>query len=393
MKRILTLLLCVAFLLSFAGCRRRITPDADEIVYETYPEEVPDPNLTGDETVPEGVPDENQDPNMVFDSTAPPVDEEISAEGGEKVENAPKPPEKGEEIIVSFDPNGGECSTQTIKAHVGATYGELPQPIWPGHAFKGWFTDPEVGFSVDATTVVTIGEDHTLYAKWSEFMGYTITFDPCGGRLSPYHTEKKVYPGETYGELPTPYYNGYILTGWFTAPQGGEKVTPDTPFTLNAEQTLYAQWEYSPIDYWAYVLKNTTQKIFSCQETYIYVELEADSITMQHCTLISDTGSQNVAQNREDPHVDDNWVKEKNPGVIVKITSNIGSAEAVRTAVENRFPGKTVLVFPLEAVEGSDAEKLYYALTLAQLLYPEYYYEINMDTVGAELGVQGSVHK
>ena len=220
-----------------------------------------------------------------------------------------------------------------------------------------------------------------------------MTFDPNGGRLSEYRREKKVYPGETYGELPTPYYDGYILTGWFTEPIGGEEITPNTPFTANADQTLYAQWEYSPYDYWLFVLENTTQKIFTCQETFIYIELEADGVTMAHCSLIDMTGSQNVAQNREKPHVDDDWVREKNPGVILKITDNMGSAEAVQTAVENRFPGKRVLVFPTAAVDGSDAEKLYYALMLAQILYPEYYYEISMDTVGAELGVQGSVHK
>lgn len=393
MKRILAMILCVAFLLTLVGCRRRITSNADEIIYETYPEDVPDPNLKTDETVPDGTPDENQDPNYVFDATAPPVDEEISAEGGEQVENAPDPPEKGEEITVTLDPCGGECSTHTVKVHIGATYGELPQPVNPGYEFKGWFTDPENGFSVDATTVVTIREDHTLYAQWSEFMGYTITFDPGEGRLSEYRREKKVYPGETYGELPTPYYDGYILLGWFTEPIGGEEITPNTAFTHNTDQTLYAQWEYSPYDYWLFVLENTTQRIFSCQETFIYLEREADGVTMPHCPLIDMTGSQNIAKNRDDPHVDDAWVKEKKPSVIIKITDNMGSAEAVQSNAENRFPGKTVLVFPAEAVDGTDAEKLYYALTLAQILYPEYYYEIDMDTVAAELGVQGSIHK
>lgn len=391
MKRILLILLCVVFLLSFCGCRRRITPDADEILYETYPENVPDPNLWGDETMADGTPDANADPNRVFDFTAPPVDEEIAAQGGEIVDNAPEPQETGDEIMVTFDPNGGECSLGSVTVHIGAAYGELPTPIRPGHEWKGWFTDPENGFSVDATTVVTIQEDHTLYAQWSEFMGYTITFDPNGGRISPYQAEKRVYPGETYGELPTAYHSGYIQLGWFTQPEGGEMVTANTPFTANEEQTLYAQWEYSPLDYWAWVLENTTQKIFSCQETFLYLELEAQGVTMQHCQLIDSTGSQNVAKNREDPHVDDNWVKEKNPGVILKITENMGAAQAVRTNMETRFPGKRIYVFPSAAVDGTDGEKLYYAIALAKQLYPEYFYEIDLNTVAAELAVQGSI--
>lgn len=393
MKRILALLLCGVFLLSMAGCRRRIMEDAAQILSETFPEDVPDPNVTGEDTVPEGQPDEALEPEAVWDATAPPVDEEIAAQGGETLADAPEPPEKGEEITVTLDPNGGECSVRTMQVNVGAAYGELPTPVRPGYDCKGWFTEAEGGFQVDATTVVTIREDHTLYAQWSAFLGYTVTFDPNGGRLSPYHTEKRVYPGEAYGELPTPYRDGYVLTGWFTAPEGGEEVTADTPFRLNTAQTLYAQWAYSPLDYWAYVLENTTQKIFSCQETFLYLELEADGVTIRDCGLISRTGSQNVAQNREDPHVDDHWVLEKNPAVIVKITADIGAAEAIQTAVEDRFPGKQVLVFPTAAVEGSEAEQLYYALTLATLLYPEYFYRVDLDAAAGELGVSGTVHK
>ena len=89
--------------------------------------------------------------------------------------------------------------------------------------------------------------------------------------------------------------------------------------------------------------------------------------------------------------MDDNWVKEKYPGVILKITENMGAAEAVRTNMETRFPGKRIYVFPSAAVDGTDGEKLYYAIALAKQLYPEYFYEIDLNTVAAELAVQGSI--
>lgn len=389
MKKFLALLLCGAFLLAMSGCRRRIRPDAEGVLQETYREDMENPSLAGGETVPAGEPE--GEPEPVFDATAPGSEEETAAEGGERVENGPKPPEPGEEITVTFHPQGGECAVETRRVRRGAVYGTLPLPQYPGHEFRGWFTAPQGGAQVDAATVVTMGEDHTLYAQWSDFLGYTVTFDPNGGRLSAYRREKQVNPGERYGELPTPYLDGYLFQGWFTQRESGVRITAETPFTENGAQTLYAHWEYSPMEYWGYVLKNTTRKIFTCKEVWIYLELEADGVTQPHSPLISHTGSRNVAENREDSHVTDDWVAEKNPGVIVKIASDTGSREAVRAEVENRFPGKQVYVFPPAAVDGTEAEKLYYALTLAKGLYPEYFYEVDLDAVAKELGVDDPV--
>ena len=389
----LALFLITALLISFTGCRRRITPDAQQIVYETYPEEIPDPNLPAEGQVEEGPPQEDDDPEYVFDPTAPPADKEIAAQGGEGVKDAPEPPETGPEIKVTLDPNGGECSTKSVTVNVGGTYGELPQPIRPGYTFKGWFSDPEAGYMVDPVTVVTVQEDHMLYAQWSDFVGYTVTFDPNGGRISPYRAEKKVFPGESYGALPTPYYDGYIMLGWYTAADSGEKITEDTPVRLGSNQTLYAHWQYDPYAYWSYRMQAIKQSMFSCRELWIYLELTGKGATQITSPLISDGGSQNVAQNLNDPYVTDGWIREKKPDCIVKITDNMGQAEAVQTAMEARFPGKTVYVLPREAVEGTDEEKLYYTMLLASLLYPEWYYQIDMDTVAEELGVQGDIYK
>ncbi len=388
MKRIIPFMLVAALLLSMTGCRRRIAASADETRRETYREEVPDPGQPGEETVYAGKPEENGAPDPEFDPTAPPVDKETPAEGGEQVEHTPNPPKAGKTVTVSLDPSGGECAVGTITAKVGAVYGTLPVPIRGGYTFMGWFTQETAGIPVDAATVVTIREDHTLYARWSEFRGYTVTFDPSGGRLSAYRAEKKVYPGETYGELPTPYYDGYTFDGWFTEPQGGVRITEETPAVIHQDQTLYAQWTYAPYDYWSFVLENTTQRIYACQETWVYLELEAEGVTQRESRLIRDAGSQNIAQNVESSHVTDSWVAERNPDVIVKITSGGGSPEAAREAVESRFPGTRVYVFPAAAIGGTDGEKLYYALKLAAILYPEYYYTVDWNTAARELGVE-----
>ena len=135
------------------------------------------------------------------------------------------------------------------------------------------------------------------------------------------------------------------------------------------------------------------QSMFSCRELWIYLEQTGKGATQITSPLISDSGSQNVAQNLNEPYVTDSWIREKKPDCIVKITDNMGQAEAVQTAMEARFPGKTVYVLPREAVEGTDEEKLYYTMLLASLLYPEWYYQIDIDTVAEELGVQGDIYK
>ncbi len=66
----------------------------------------------------------------------------------------------------------------------------------------------------------------------------------------------------------------------------------------------------------------------------------------------------------------------------------MATAEATQAAMVRRFPGSRVYVFPAEAIDGTDAEQLYYKLRFAALCYPEYYYEIDLSAVAKELDVE-----
>jgi uncharacterized repeat protein (TIGR02543 family) len=68
---------------------------------------------------------------------------------------------------------------------------------------------------------------------------FTVTLDPNGGSVDP--TSVDVAEGTKVSALlPTPAYPGFSFTGWFTAAEGGEKVTAET--TATADVTYFAQW-------------------------------------------------------------------------------------------------------------------------------------------------------
>lgn len=388
MKKMVSILLIFALGLSLTACRRRITADAGNIVYETVFQPQPVPMETEGQQIPDSAIDlNNEETKTELDPDGEHVDETIAAEGGETVENA-EDAKAGGEITITLDAVGGECAKNSVIVRVGGVYGVLPTPTLTGQTFQGWFLKPEGGEPVNAVTVVLEECDHTLYAHWTTKNEFLLTFDPNGGRISPYSKEKAIYSGDVYGMLPEPMRSGYVFLGWFTEPESGVPIQPSDMVTVIDDQTVYAHWAYSPVDFWAFVLKNTTQKIFDCQEVKVYLELEADRMTMVYAPLISDAGARNIAENANDSRVSDSWVLEGKPNIVVKITGNMAAAEATKAAMERRFPGSRVYVFPAEAIDGTDAEQLYYKLCFAALCYPEYYYEIDLRTVAKELDVE-----
>ena len=69
---------------------------------------------------------------------------------------------------------------------------------------------------------------------------HTITFDANGGSVD--LGSKLVTVGEVYGDLPVPIRNGYIFNGWYTAANGGTKITHESIVDSTFVQTLFACW-------------------------------------------------------------------------------------------------------------------------------------------------------
>lgn len=143
---------------------------------------------------------------------------------------------------VQYLPNGGTgemaAQTFTYDAEQALTANAFTRT---GYIFLGWFDAPEGGTEITNQTKFADATPVTLYAHWQE--GITVHFDGNGykGKISD-KTVRKDAVGKNL-----PYLSEYsypankALDGWYTAKEGGERVTQDTVFT-ESEITLYAHW-------------------------------------------------------------------------------------------------------------------------------------------------------
>lgn len=141
---------------------------------------------------------------------------------------------------LSYDLNGGDGTIASVTLNEGDKV-KIPatDPTRDGHKFIGWFTESDGGDQTTADTVMS--GNMTLYAHWERIIPtYTVTYDVNGGNGSIEQASVKEGGKVT---IPTekPTKDGYKFLGWFTAPDGGDKVTADT--VVNGNMTVYAQWE------------------------------------------------------------------------------------------------------------------------------------------------------
>ncbi|MBQ7295375.1 MAG: InlB B-repeat-containing protein [Clostridia bacterium] len=69
--------------------------------------------------------------------------------------------------ILTFDANGGSCSTASKTVTYSNNYGTLPTPTRSGYTFNGWYTTAIGGTKVTSSSVMNEIGDHTLYAHWT----------------------------------------------------------------------------------------------------------------------------------------------------------------------------------------------------------------------------------
>lgn len=295
-------------------------------------------------------------------------------------------------VTVTLDPNGGSCDTASLCFEEGACYGQLPVPVREGFVFLGWFTAAEEGDQITEEVAVNMDGDHTLYAHWEVKTNFTITLNANGGRISPYHNELILKNGATYGTLPEPIREGYTFLGWYTESEGGTRVKSTTKFTGSDDRVLYAHWEYNAKAYWTFILQNRVEQIPQCRRAVVYLERNTGYRTYINCSLLTDAGAINPAESLESVKVSDDWIKSQKPYIIVKLSTDMDMSLMSKMAMLRRFPDADIYIFSHYAISGNEQYQLYYRLYLAKILYPEYFEDVDMAVVKAELKVKTDVY-
>lgn len=346
MKRTVALLLALSLLL-LGGCRTRLVDDPARADTVLLSERVSTPKSTPTlSPTPAPTPTPTPSPTPTAEAVPSPTP-------------APRPSET---------PNVSEELLPTVTAAPSATERQQGAEAEGFTAAAAPVGDPEFVLSEKSPTAA-------------------VYFDGGSGRMKSRDVRREVAPGDALGPLPTPLREGYGFNGWFTAPEGGDEVTAETAYAGEGDWILYAQWTYDPYEFWSFTLRNRTQQIYLCQQVPIYFETQTDHVTARACSLITATGSQNVAENREDAAVTDEWVKGKKPQVVLKEVSSFEGGETVRQALAARFPDqKIVLATP--AALGGDASAICAGLALAKELYPDWYEDVDLSTVMGELKVE-----
>lgn len=108
---------------------------------------------------------------------------------------------------------------------------------------SSWEINAKTGKTLDSFTS-TNGYVATIYGPdWSladSVKYYKVSFDANGGSTST--ASKKVSNGAFYGILPIPERSGYEFEGWYTAKDGGKKITSYRTVDLTGDTKLYAHW-------------------------------------------------------------------------------------------------------------------------------------------------------
>lgn len=145
------------------------------------------------------------------------------------------------------------------------------------------------------------------------------TFDANGGKSTV--ASKQVKSTEVYGDLPAPTRDGYLFDGWFTAKEGGEKVTAETIVSAVEDHSIYARWtELSD-------LKNATATL--SQKEFIYDgKAKAPEVTV--------TYNSNILK------------KDTDYTVSYSNNTNVGTATAVVTGKGN-YKGTIKLEFTIKS--------------------------------------------
>ena len=183
-------------------------------------------------------------------------------------------------LIVNYIANNGSSDKYQIRNKAGNITIEDNNFVNSGYIFTKWNTKADgSGISYNAGQNITLNEDLTLYAQWSEVI-YRAEYHSNTADNETY--TENIGSGETYAIISCPFsYDGLSFIGWNTSSDGsGTAYEVGQEMVVNDDITLYAQWEASShkVIYRAnnssddcieeLVTHNNTHAIMSCPFSY-----------------------------------------------------------------------------------------------------------------------------
>ncbi len=151
---------------------------------------------------------------------------------------------KGEVHTVTFDSTSDTVGGKyPIYVPDGKDWGVLPKPTRTGYTFDAWYLDEKYSGN-PANDSYTISADTTLYPKWTPNK-YTVSFKLDGAPGTAPKSITVTYDGK-YTDLPSTFtWKGHDFLGWYTAANGGDKITSTNSVTTANNHTLFARWNYT----------------------------------------------------------------------------------------------------------------------------------------------------
>ena len=147
-------------------------------------------------------------------------------------------------VKITWDANSGKIGKdkkKVISYNKGSKIKKLQTAKKTGHTFKGWYTKKSSGTKVTKKTKAK--KNTTFYARWTVNQ-YMLSYDANGGTPSPKF--KMVSYDKPYGTLPSVSRSGYKFKGWYTAKNGGIKVSATSKMPAK-NVVIYAQWGQTTI--------------------------------------------------------------------------------------------------------------------------------------------------
>ena len=156
---------------------------------------------------------------------------------------------RGNEITITFDPNGGAGSMEPMSVNPGVGNKLIDNTFTrENYTFTGWNTAKDgTGKTYADGETVNFSADTTLYAQWTQ--NPVITFDANGGKweLEPGKPIKRYVPvPANSNRIDAPYppvREGYTFLGWYdNAENFSEKPINFKIRPFDRAETVYAHW-------------------------------------------------------------------------------------------------------------------------------------------------------